>query len=180
MSDIRALIRDVLAEEIAAIRAELLGAAGSREERVRVDDARGLTEFALSVLRRAADPGFAAALQEGRLIFVPAGAPTLAAAGPAMPMAAYAPASPSVPVSSPPLSSLPLSQAQPVQQQASVLVTTVPSAVPQVTKSLITERDITGLGSDTTRLRIGRQSRLTPLAADEARRRGIRIERSAT
>lgn len=172
MSDIRSLIREVLAEEIAAIRVELLGAAGTREERVRVDDARGLTDFAFSVLRRASDPGFVSSLQEGRLIFVPAGAPTFAAAGPAIPMAAYAPVSPSAPVS--------LATAQPVQQQATVLVTTVPAAVPEVTKSLITERDIAGLGADTTRLRIGRQSKLTPLAADEARRRGIRIERSAT
>jgi hypothetical protein len=172
MSDIRSLIREVLAEEIAAIRAELLGATGPREERVRVDNAQALTEFALSVLRRACDPGFVSALQEGRLSFLPAGAPTFAATGPAMPMAAYAPASPSTMVSP--------ATVQPVQQQASVLVTTVPSAVPAVTKGLVTERDIAGFGSDTTRLRIGRQSKLTPLAADEARRRGIRIERSAT
>lgn len=168
MSDIRSLIRDVLAEEIAAIRAELLGAAGPREERVRVDDARALTEFALSVLHRAADPGFVSALQQGRLVFSPAGAPTFAAAGPAMPVAAYAPLAPP---------SAPVLQAAP---QPSVLVTTTPAAVPEVTKSLITERDIAGLGPETTRLRIGRLSRLTPLAADETRRRGIRIERSAT
>lgn len=168
MSDIRSLIRDVLAEEIAAIRAELLGAAGPREERVRVDDARALTEFALSVLRRAADPGFVSALQQGRLFFSPAGAPTFAAAGPAMPVAAYAPPAPP---------SAPVLQAAP---QPSVLVTTTPVAVPEVTKSLITERDIAGLGPDITRLRIGKLSRLTPLAADETRRRGIRIERSAT
>lgn len=165
MSDIRSLIRELLAEEIAAIRAELLGAAGPREERVRVDDARALTEFALSVLRRASDSGFVSALQQGRLVFAAADASTFAAAGPAMPVAAYAP--PSVPVL----------QAAP---QPSVLVTTVPATVPEVTKSLITERDIAGLGPETIRLRIGRLSRLTPLAADETRRRGIRIERSAT
>lgn len=158
MSDIRSLIRELLAEEIAAIRAELMGSAGPREERVRVDDARALTDFALSVLRRAADPGFVSALQDGRLMFAPAGVPTFAAS-PAMPAAAYAP---------------------PPAPQPSVLVTTVPAAVPEVTKSLITERDIAQLAYDTTRLRIGKRSRLTPLAADETRRRGIRIERSAT
>ncbi len=172
MSDIRSLIREVLAEEIAAIRHELLGAAGVREERVRVDDARTLTDFALSVLRRASDPGFVSALQDGRLTFVPAGAPTFAAAGPVTPMAAYAPVSASGPASP--------AVAQPVPQPATVLVTTVPVAAPEVAKSLITERDIAALGSDTARLRIGRHSKLTPLAADEARRRGIRIERSAT
>lgn len=46
-------------------------------------------------------------------------------------------------------------------------------------KSLITERDIATL--DGARLlRIGRLSRLTPLARDEARRKGMRIERSET
>ena len=52
MSDIRALIREVLAEEIAAIRAELT--AGPRQEQVRVATAADLTQFALSVLDRAA------------------------------------------------------------------------------------------------------------------------------
>ena len=46
-----------------------------------------------------------------------------------------------------------------------------------LTKSLITERDIAAMAL-TRLVRIGRTSRLTPLARDEARRRGIRIERS--
>ena len=154
MDDLRSLIRDLLAEEIAAIRAELL-TAGPREERVRVDDARSLTDFALSVIKRAAEPGFAAALQEGRLRFVPADISTFAAG-----TAAAAP---------------PAGQARP-----SVLVTTVPATVPEITKGLVTERDIAKLPPEATRLRIGRLGRLTPLAVDEARRRGIRIERSAT
>lgn len=168
MSDVRSLIRELLAEEIAAIRAELLGSAGPREERMRVDDARALTDFALSVLRRACDPGFVSALQDGRLMFVPAGAPTFAAAGPAMPVAAHAP-----PMSSSAL--VPCTVPQP-----SVLVTTVPATVPELAKSLISERDIAALPHDAARLRIAKFGRLTPLAADEARRRGIRIERSAT
>jgi hypothetical protein len=44
-------------------------------------------------------------------------------------------------------------------------------------KALITERDLAALGPSTCSLRIGASSRLTPLARDEARRRGIRIER---
>ena len=47
-------------------------------------------------------------------------------------------------------------------------------------KSLITERDINGLAPSARSLRIGPASRLTPLARDEARRRGIRIERDKT
>jgi hypothetical protein len=46
-------------------------------------------------------------------------------------------------------------------------------------KALITERDIAAL-SGARVLRIGKGARLTPLARDEARRRGIRIERSET
>ncbi|VDS08423.1 hypothetical protein PARHAE_01607 [Paracoccus haematequi] len=145
MSDIRALIREVLAEEIAAIRAELT--AGPRQEQVRVATAADLTQFALSVLDRAADPGFAAALRGGGLHFVPMATP---APGPA-----------------------------PTAQPA-VLVTTVPAPVPELAKSLITERDIAAIAEGETRLRVGKRSRLTPLAGDEARRRGIRIERNAT
>lgn len=145
MSDIRALIRELLAEEIAAIRAELT--AGPRQEQVRVATAADLTQFALSVLDRAADPGFAAALRGGGLHFVPMATP---APGPA-----------------------------PTAQPA-VLVTTVPASVPELAKSLITERDIAAIAEGQTRLRVGKRSRLTPLAGDEARRRGIRIERNAT
>jgi len=47
-----------------------------------------------------------------------------------------------------------------------------------LTKTLVTERDIGALGAGTQVLSIGKTSRLTPLARDEARRRGIRIERS--
>ena len=44
-------------------------------------------------------------------------------------------------------------------------------------KALICERDLAALDGGRL-LRIGKRSRLTPLAQDEARRRGIRIERS--
>lgn len=45
-------------------------------------------------------------------------------------------------------------------------------------KGLITERDIAAVPGATRSLRIAPHSRLTPLARDEARRRGIRIERT--
>ncbi len=47
-----------------------------------------------------------------------------------------------------------------------------------LSKTLVTERDIGALSTGTRVLSIGKTSRLTPLARDEARRRGIRIERS--
>lgn len=48
---------------------------------------------------------------------------------------------------------------------------------PTFDKKLITERDIAELGQATRSLRLMKHSRLTPLARDEASRRGIRIER---
>jgi len=47
-------------------------------------------------------------------------------------------------------------------------------------KGLVTERDIAELEKSARILRIAPHSRLTPLARDEARRRGIRIERGET
>jgi len=50
----------------------------------------------------------------------------------------------------------------------------------ELTKTLVTERDIEALEPVAKVLRVPKQCRLTPLANDEARRRGIRIERFAT
>lgn len=47
-----------------------------------------------------------------------------------------------------------------------------------IEKPLITERDIATLGEGARSLRLAPGSRLTPLARDEARRKGIRIERA--
>jgi hypothetical protein len=62
---------------------------------------------------------------------------------------------------------------------AGAMVTSPPKREPErVEKALITERDISDLGSGVRSLRIAPHSKLTPLARDEARRRGIRIERT--
>ena len=151
MTDLRALVRELLSEEIAAIRAELLG--GVQVERVRVASGADLTDFAQSVARRAQDPAFAAALRDGRIRFEPDG------------MVHVAPA--------PAVAPRPQAAPQPV-----ALVATVPAAVPELRKGLITERDIAGIAEGETRLRVTKTARLTPLAGDEARRRGIRIERT--
>ncbi|RWI16488.1 hypothetical protein [Mesorhizobium sp.] len=148
--ELRALIRELLSEEIAALRAEMRGAV--QEERVRVGTAAELTEFARSVVRRASDPNFAAALREGQVLFLPEPSP-----GPAI---------------LPPARAL-----SPVT--ASTIVTTVPAKAPELMKPLITERDIAAVPEGERRLRISKTSRLTPLASDEARRRSITIERSA-
>lgn len=153
MTDLRALVRELLSEEIAAIRAELLG--GAQVERVRVDSGADLTRFAQSVLARAQDPAFAAALRDGRLRFEPDAMSHVA--------------------STPAPTAAPRAQAAP---QPVALVTAVPASVPQLRKALVTERDIAGIAEGETRLRITKTARLTPLAGDEARRRGIRIERT--
>ena len=53
MSELRSLIRQILAEEIAALRSESPG--GPQVERVRAGSAAELTEFALSVLAHIED-----------------------------------------------------------------------------------------------------------------------------
>lgn len=147
MNDLRALIRDLLSEEIAALRAEILG--GAQVERVSVGNEAELTAFALNIARRAQEPGFTAALEAGRIRYAPAQAA-------AAPFPAPAPR-PSAPVA---------------------LVAAAPPSVPELRKGLITERDIAAVPEGEPRLRITKTARLTPLAGDEARRRGIRIERT--
>lgn len=61
---------------------------------------------------------------------------------------------------------------------AAPIVSGAPRAEPEVLdKALITERDIATLNG-ARGIRIGPNSRLTPLARDEAQRKGIRIERT--
>lgn len=159
MSELRSLIRQILAEEIAGLVPGIV--AGPQVERVRVGTEADLTDFALSVLERAQEPGFAAALREGRIRFAPEGAASFHAAP------AYAPPAERV------APAARREAAQPI-----TLVTTMPATVPELKKGLITERDIAAIAEGETRLRIGKSARLTPLAGDEARRRGIRIERT--
>ena len=138
MSALRDEIRAILREEIAALRSEALPSA-PEIERARITSSAELNRFARDLLRRAAEPEFAARVTRGELIF-----------------------------------ELSLEPAPP-----GVAVVTGPSAqAERLDKTLITERDIANLGGAQRSLRIGRNSRLTPLARDEARRRGIRIHRT--
>ncbi len=153
MSDLRALIRELLSEEIVALRAEI--GAHPQAEAVRVGSEAELTNFALTVARRALEPGFLAALEAGQVRFTPAATPA--------PMAKSVSAEPSHPAPA---------------TQPETIVATMPPTVPELRKSLVTERDITAVAQGQTRLRILKTARLTPLAGDEARRRAIRIERT--
>lgn len=150
MEALRSEIRAILREELAALRAEAVH--GQPEtETVSVASDADLTRFACEIAARAAaDPGFAERLQRGALRFALANR---------MPDPAF-----HHPVVSPP----PRPPAPP----------SAPSAPdPVVVKPLLTERELTDLARGRRHLRISRQTRLTPLARDEARRLGIRIER---
>jgi len=147
MPELRALIREILAEELAAIRS---GAGGAPAvERVRIADNRDLTAFARDLLERASDPRFAP--------------PSATAASYSLSKGVRRPLPhPAAPPPNTPRRS------RPCRPRA------------ELTKGLITERDIAAIPEGQTRLRVARNSRLTPLAGDEARRRKIRIERMTT
>lgn len=153
MSDLRALIRELLSEEIASLRAEILGQ--SSVEHVAVGNEAELTAFALRVAGRVSEQGFVEALKTGRIRFTPANSPT------------------------PVLHKAPLAGMQPLPAaEPAMLVATAPPSVPELRKGLVTERDIAAVAQDETRLRLMKTARLTPLAADEVRRRRLRIERT--
>jgi hypothetical protein len=155
MGDLRAVIKEILAEELSSMRAEF--ACDAAFEWVSVGTSAELNSFALSVLDRANDPGFVSALRNGRLHFEPVrnvGAPERVEQLP------------------------PAAMRTPAAKQSEIPVTTIPPKVPELGKSLITERDLAAVANGETRLRITKTARLTPLANDEARRRGIRIERT--
>lgn len=155
MSDLRSLIREVLTQELQAIRAAAGGAtAGVTREAVALNSDADLGAFVRRLLDMAQDPARRADLLSGRHLFTldrPASAYT------APPARAYVPPSPSAPPSASPA---------PAARQASG-------------KTLLTERDIDALPQGTTALTIARSARLTPLARDELRRRNIKIERAA-
>lgn len=156
MSDLRALIRKLLSEEIGLLRAEAL--AQPQVERVLVSSEAELTDFALKVAGRAQEPGFLAALEAGRIRF----APVAPAATPISGSRGVSPEVAHVPPSA----------------QSTTLVATMPAPTPELRKGLVTERDIATIAQGETRLRIMKTARLTPLASDEVRRRRLRIERT--
>lgn len=164
MSELRALVRELLREEIAALRGEILGAV--QAEPVAVGSEAELTGFALAVARRVQEPGFLAALEGGRIRYAPAG-----------PAAAHVPAPQPALQLAPQPAPRPV-PGRPVAAQPVTLVSTMPAPVPELRKGLITERDIAAVAEGETRLRVSKTARITPLAGDEARRRGIRIERT--
>lgn len=66
-SEIRSLIRQVLAEELAKLRPAVN--APPREERVRIDSDQDLDRFARRLMTLSSDPSTKRAIEEGRLVF---------------------------------------------------------------------------------------------------------------
>lgn len=65
-----------------------------------------------------------------------------------------------------------------VTHHAPIVTGSASSEPARLDKALVTERDIVALDASARSVRVARRSCLTPLARDEARRRGIRIERT--
>lgn len=149
MSALREEIRAILREEIAALRSGLASAPPCETEQVRLASSAELNRFAADLVRRAGEPEFRARVARGEIMFE------------LVPGRA-----PGVAASSAPIVAAPIVQG-PARR-----------APERLEKTLITERDIAALGGEVRSLQLAPHSRLTPLARDEARRRGIRIERT--
>ena len=156
------LIREVLAEELVRLRSAV------REERVRIADDTDLAAFAKRVLAVADDRRAREALESGRLVFrLDAGAGS--AAGTAGRYDSW--------------DGRVRNGREPgaVAASSPATVSTQGSAghTETIESGLLSERHVDRLPRGTARVRLGRGVKLTPLARDRLRRRGIAIERGA-
>ena len=147
--EVAALVREVLAEEVARLRAEKgrsgAGAPAPREERVRIHSDADLRNFARRVLELAEDREARRAFDAGRIVFRLDGDEVRTVGSALRPAGAR------------------------LGEDAGHVET--------VERGLLSERHAERLPRETKRIRLGRQVRLTPLARDRLRRRGIVIER---
>ena len=156
------LIREVLAEELARLRA------GVREERVRIAGDGDLAAFARRILAMAGDREERAAFEKGDLVFRldAAGDPGRPAPGPGVAGAGGGR----------------LHRGGGTDDGTSARSR---AAAPHdagghtevIERGLLSERHVDRLPRETVRVRIGREVRVTPLARDRLRRRGITVER---
>ena len=146
---IAALVREVLAEEVARLRegkgTRAASPEGVREERVRIRSDADLRDFTARVLAMADDREARRALAAGRIVF------RLDEAEPA-----------------------PRGDAPPPRRAPGAADS---GGIEVVERGLFSERNAERLPRGTARVRLGRQVKMTPLARDRLRRRGITIER---
>ena len=148
-AEVAALVREVLAEEVARFRAARgTGSrheSGAREERVRIRSDADLREFTARLLAMAEDAEARRALADGRLVFRLDEEQPPRGGGAHPPAAVHSPG---------------------------------PGRVEIVERGLFSERRAERLPPETTHVRLGRTVKMTPLARDRLRRRGIVIERT--
>ena len=159
---VAALVREVLAEELARLRA------GVREERVRIAGDADLAAFARRVLALADDRGTRDAFEGGRLVFRLDGG---AGGG----------GSPARGVGSPDAARGRLRDGREDAARAGASLSRGSAISPAahtevVERGLLSERHVDRLPRETTRVRVGPRVRVTPLGRDRLRRRGIAIE----
>ena len=147
--EVAALVREVLAEEVARLRAERgrdgPGVPTAREERVRIRSDADLRSFVRRVLEMAEDREARRAFDAGSIVFRLDGDAARTAGSASRPPGA-----------------------RPGEDAGHVET---------VERGLLSERHAERLPRETKRIRLGRRVRLTPLARDRLRRRGIVIER---
>ncbi len=162
MGDLRSMIREVLAEELRALKASGGGAGGVHRETVPLASDHDLNAFVRRIVQVAADPSKRDAILSGRHVFslgaqVVAAPPYVAPSFVPTPM----PLAPMPQIAQ----SAPLPVNGPVRQQFS--------------NGLLTEKDVEALPDGTRVVSVGKSVRFTPLARDELRRLNIKIERIA-
>ena len=161
------LIREVLAEELARLRADV------REERVRIAGDADLAAFARRVLAVADDRGAREALESGRLVFrLDTGTGTAAGAA-ASAAGRHGAGGGRVPRDGREPDAISASPPSTASTHGSR------GRTETIESGLLSERHVDRLPRGTARVRLGRGVKLTPLARDRLRRRGIAIERGS-
>jgi hypothetical protein len=144
MSELRHLIREILAEELGKM-APPQAAPRVTEEQVNIRSNADLATFVQRLLSAAQDGRLRADIEAGRHVFR-------------------------------------LADNSPQQIQAHQTIAPNPGVRPAVRfeRGLVSARDVASLPQDARRIDVGKSVRFTPLARDELRRRGIKVERSVS
>lgn len=150
---LRAMIREILAEEVTRARGEgLIGSARKpkpvvREERIVIRGDPDLEAFVRRLAEILKDGRSREDIEHGLWVFRLAEGPVASGGG--------------------------------VQRGAPVPQSAPRSATAEIAKGVVSERQVEALPAGATRLVVGRSVRFTPLARDRLRVRGIEIERSS-
>ncbi len=171
MSDLRHMIREILTDEIQALRASMGSALQVPvvREPVAVSSDYELNAFARHMISIADNPAQRAEFLTGRLQFTMNAGRSVASQ--------YIP--PTVaPATAPPMVTAPAPSSTP-RPMPSLQPAGATGVRQTFDKGILTEKDVERLPQETRALTLGQTVRLTPLANDELRRRNIKIERKA-